>query len=147
MIAVPAPSDVTTPRPSTLARSGVSDDHVKVVGMVVPSLVSEAKSWIWNPIGTGGSPPSRPKMLTAFGGGTGRVLQAPRLDVAGPYQPSASFWSERPIGSPPSWRTPMSVDVMPAAGPFVAVSTPSYERNSTTTLPGFTSARPSCGPF
>src|SRR5215510_10719490 len=40
--------------------------------------------------------------------------------------------SDDPVGSVPASEAPMSVDVIPFAGPFVAANVPSYERNSMT---------------
>ena len=55
--------------------------------------------------------------------------------------------SVSPTGPEPSCKTPMSVLVRPTAVEFVAVISPSYERNSTRTPSGSTSARPSGEPF
>src|SRR5690606_7510456 len=73
----------------------------------------------------------------------------PNVDGSGPYHapPAASRWSECPTGVDAVSATPMSTDVMPAAGPSVAVNVPSYERNSTTAPVGSTSASPSGAPF
>lgn len=43
--------------------------------------------------------------------------------------------------------TPMFVDVMPFAAPWVAVKVPPYDRNSTTSPYGLIRAKPSGSPF
>src|SRR6185503_16955852 len=129
------------------ASAGVSVDHLIVVGTALPSPSSSvANSWSWNPTGSGGSPGARPVNRIVFAGGGGFTLHEPKLAVAGPYQPPASFWSESPSGSPFS-ATPMSVATRPSAGPPTAVIEPSYDRNSTTAPDASTSAMASGGPF
>src|SRR5512140_2942876 len=54
-----------------------------------------------------------------------RVLHAPGLAGDGPYQPCASRCSDSPVGSVVDSDTPMSVEVVPLAGPLVAVNAPS----------------------
>src|ERR1044072_3260431 len=105
-----------------LATSGVSDVHVIVVGRGLPPGARRGPSRCASkPPGRAGPLGNRQLKLIRLAGLT---LQAPKLDGAGPYHPTASFWSEFPIASPFSW-TPMSTDVMPRAGPFVAAKTPS----------------------
>jgi hypothetical protein len=76
-------------------------------------------------------------------------LQAPKVFGAGDCQiPVASSWSDHTgdvaaSGELPVSLTPMSVDVLPAAGPLAATKLPSYERNSTTVPLGSTRAIPS----
>src|SRR5258706_379548 len=82
------------------------------------------------------------------GGGASLSLQAPKVFATGLVQvPSPCRWREVPTGSVPASITPMSADKRPTAGPLVAVKVPSYERNSTTAPPPFTSATPSGLPF
>ena len=53
-------------------------------------------------------------------------VSAPKLDAAGACQsPIASRCSDSPTGSVPGSLTPMSVEVIPAAGPSVAAKVPS----------------------
>src|SRR5262245_20825561 len=82
----------------------------------------------------------------AAGGGSFWSLQLPKLFWSGPLQNALAplRWSDvtGAVGPVPGSLTPMLYDVMPAAGPFTAVMTPSYEKNSTTLLSGRTSAIP-----
>ena len=63
------------------------------------------------------------------GGGAALGLTCPRVAGAGPCQtrlpPCSTRDSESPAGSLPDSATPMSVLVVPAAGPSAAVSVPS----------------------
>src|SRR5687768_6228059 len=88
--------------------------------------------------------------------GAGTSLHAPNVLGVGALQTSAAFRcrdftaSAGDAGSvvvDPDSLEPMSVEVMPTAGPFAAVKVPSYERNSTTTPAASTRATPSGEPF
>ena len=76
------------------------------------------------------------------------VLAAGADHVKAPYvDPEPVSWSEWPTEVVVfDSTTPMSVLVMPAAGPLLAVKTPSHD-SSCTTPPGPTSATPSRSPF
>src|SRR5262245_34039932 len=122
-----------TPFWSIDAIAGVSLDHVMTVATSSPlASVRLAKSWSSNPTGSGGSSNGcRPEKAKLGGGGGG--LHDPKVEVAGPYHPIASWrCNDLPIGVVPPSFTSMSVDVIPAAGPFVATNVPPYDRNSTT---------------
>ncbi len=84
-------------------------------------------------------------------GTTGLVvpsLQVPKLLGAAVLQvPSAFRFMLEPSGVVPGSVMPMSVDVIPVAGPLSAVKAPPYEMNSTTVPVLFTSAMPSGLPF
>src|SRR5688572_850796 len=76
-------------------------------------------------------------------------LQAPKVLVLPKtaQPPIGVRWIEPPLVPVPVSLAEMLEEVMPAAGPFDAVITPSYERNSMTVPLGFTRAKPSLGPF
>src|SRR5688572_7978197 len=85
--------------------------------------------------------------LTTGAGGGPSALHAPTVGARGPVHTSPPLrWSDCPTGEPGSV-TPMSTESIPLAGPPIAVIVPSYERNSTTWPPAFTSAMPSGLPF
>lgn len=121
---------------------------MNVVATSVLLAFSVAKICASNPTGSAGSVMAlRPEKVMVGLGIALTVLHAPKLLAAGPVQlPSSARCSESPCGSVPASRTPMSLDSVPEAGPFVAVKVPSYDRNSTTELP-LTSANPSGSPF
>jgi hypothetical protein len=82
------------------------------------------------------------------------AFSAPKLSVRGPVQLKSSYesplpvsWSDWSTGVVSGSETPMSVDCIPAAGPPVAVRTPSYDRNWRTVPPASTRAIPSGLPF
>ena len=143
--AVPASSAVSTPLASMLATAGVSDDQVMVVATVVLPSRSVAKIWSWKPAGSAASDGRRPeKVSVRVTGVLPLPLQAPTLAAFGPlHAPVLSRCSDWPAAGDGSSLTPMSVDVIPAAGPLVAANVPSYERNSTTAPLASTSASPS----
>src|SRR5690348_7244879 len=132
-----------------LATSGVSEVQVKVAGTVLPlTSRSVAKSWSSKPTGNAGSVELRPLNDSELPTGVGLSgLHAPKLDAPSAHSPDELRCREFPIGEDVDSLAPMSTDVMPDAGPEVAVSTPSYERNSSTVPSLLTRATPSGEPF
>src|SRR5262245_11484533 len=130
-----------------LAVAGVSEVHVIVVGIVtLPGPRSVANSWSSKPTGNAGSLALRPEKLKLLPPGVGAsALHAPKLERPEAQMPVEPRCSDRPA---PAFvcDTPMSMGVVPAAGPLVAGNVPSYDRNSSTWPSEFTSAIPS-GPF
>src|SRR5688500_15722169 len=112
-----------------LAIPGVSDDQDTGGGSVVPAgLRRVAKISSWKPTGSAGSLGVRPLKLMELAGGGGGVppeLQVPSVLPVGPcHAPRLSRCSVCPSVLD-DWKRPMSVELIPAAGPLVAVKTPS----------------------
>src|SRR5256885_12545465 len=126
-VAVPAARACMTPLASMLAMSGVSLCHVNVVVTTAPlGSCSVANSWSSNPTGNDGSLGRRPlNVIVLDGGGGGLLLQKRNVLAAGPlHAPVGSRASDCPTGDELS-ATPISIDVMPSAGPPAAVNAPS----------------------
>ena len=138
-----------TPCWSTLAMAGVSEVHVMVVTMELPLPPrTMANSSSWKPTGRAGLELLRPlNVMRLADGGGGEPVQAPKPAVDGAsHVPLASRCSDCPTGDDAS-ATPISVDVIPMAGPSVATNVPPYDRNSTTAPLLSTRAKPSGFPF
>ncbi len=124
-MAVPAESARNTPFESMLATAGVSELQVIVVGIAtLDGLRSVANNWSSNPAGSAGSDASRPVKDSVFAGGVEFGLHSPNVDGPEVQTFAQSRCNDVPIGAFVC-RGPMSRDVKPAAGPEVAVITPS----------------------
>src|SRR5262245_14672105 len=101
-----------TPRLSTLAMAGVSDDHVNVGGMVAPVVPSRSVAKIWDSksTGSGGSVGARPEKEIPGAGGAGpSLVQRPNEFADAACQSPMLFrWSDWPTGVGGSSATPMS---------------------------------------
>src|SRR5688572_15332576 len=145
-VAEPAASAVNTPFWSTLATVGVSEVHTKLLGRVwLLASARRANNWSWKPTGSGTSDAVRPVMATAMPPGVSE-LQAPKLAAFTCQAPPEVRCRDAPTGALVS-DAPMSTEVTPIAGPSAAVSTPSYDRNSTSAPVLSTNAMPSGEPF